>query len=306
MAFAAAASAQVVSDPRIAEFDPSPDHWATLDGGQPAVVRYELGMYMVGASAPFTTVDMGKPSPDADGKIRYDFSSGVTGWPLPGGNYEARVSAVGPEGAALSDPSNPFTFTSGSSCTVTLGATTSRVPASGGAYTVDVSTGTGCAWTVTSSLSWVTLWSAGGSGSGTAPFEVAGQLVDVEPHWHRDDWRADSDALAGWRGGAAAQDDADGVLGGACGHHAGHGTQRDATERQRQRGWHVRLQPCGWHRARGRHHTLTASFTPADTTRYNTATASTVLVVNARRRRRRSPGRRLRPSRRARRSARRN
>ena len=172
LAFAPAVSAQVVSDPRIAEFDPSPDHWDVLASGQPAVVRYELGMYMVGASAPFTTVDLGKPSPDPDGKIRHDFSSAVTGWPLPGGNYEARVSAVGPEGVALSDPSNPFTFTTGSSCTITLSATTSRVPAAGGAYTVDVSTGAGCAWTVTSSLSWVTLWSAGGSGSGTAPFEV--------------------------------------------------------------------------------------------------------------------------------------
>ena len=37
------------------------------------------------------------------------------------------------------------------------------------------------------------------------------------------------------------------------GHHAGHGAQRDATERQRQRGWHVRLQPRGRHGARGRH-----------------------------------------------------
>ena len=126
LAFAATASAQVVSDPRIAEFDPSPDHWATVGGGQPAVVRYELEMYLVGATAPFTTLDMGKPSPDADGKIRYDFSSAVAGWPLPGGNYEARVSAVGPEGEALSAPSNPFTFTSGAPCTFTLSATSWR------------------------------------------------------------------------------------------------------------------------------------------------------------------------------------
>ena len=111
LALAAAASAQVVSDPRVAEFDPSPDHWQTLDSGEPAVVRYELGVYLLGAAAPFTTVDMGKPSPEADGKIRYDFAAGVTGLPLPGGDYEARVSAVGPEGAALSDPSNPFTIT---------------------------------------------------------------------------------------------------------------------------------------------------------------------------------------------------
>ena len=53
-AFAAPSHAQVVSDPRVAEFDPSPDHWQTLDSGQPAVVRYELGVYMCGASAPFS------------------------------------------------------------------------------------------------------------------------------------------------------------------------------------------------------------------------------------------------------------
>jgi len=172
LAFAVTVQAQVLSDPRMAEFDPSPDHWAMLDSGQPTVLRYELGVYMVGASAPFTTVDLGKPSPDADGKIRYDFSSDVAGWPLPGGNYEARVSAVGPEGSALSDPSNPFTFTTGVPCTTSLSATTAPVPASGGAYVVDVSTGAGCEWAATTSLSWVTLWTTGGSGSGTVPFDV--------------------------------------------------------------------------------------------------------------------------------------
>ena len=111
LAFAATLQAQVLSDPRIAEFDPSPDHSVMLDNGEPAVVRYELGVYLVGDSAPFETVDMGKPSPASDGKIRYDFSAQVPAWLLPGGNYEARVSAIGRDGAALSDPSNLFTFT---------------------------------------------------------------------------------------------------------------------------------------------------------------------------------------------------
>ena len=44
LAFAAAVPAQVVSNPRIAEFDPSPDHSAVLDSGEPAVLRYDLGM----------------------------------------------------------------------------------------------------------------------------------------------------------------------------------------------------------------------------------------------------------------------
>jgi len=138
LASAATLQAQVLSDPRVAEFDPSPDHWAMLGTGQPAVLKYELDVYLVGSSTPFGTLDMGKPSPDADGKIRYDFAAQVASWALPGGNYEARVSAVGPEGEALSDPSNPFTFTSFHSCAVFLDPETVNAAAGGGRYaTID-------------------------------------------------------------------------------------------------------------------------------------------------------------------------
>ena len=51
-------------------------------------------------------------------------------------------------------------------------------------------------------------------------------------------------------GRPGAPHDAGCLLGHACGDHAGHGAQRDAAERQRERGWHVRLQPRGWHGAR--------------------------------------------------------
>jgi hypothetical protein len=172
LAFAAPLRAQVVSDPRIAEFDPSPDHWVMLDSGQPAVLRYELSMYSVGASAPFAMVDMGKPAPESDGKIRYNFTSAAAGWPFPGGSYEARVSAVGPEGAALSDPSNPFTFSTSSSCTYSLSPASVRAPASGGSYSVGVTTGTTCSWIATSALPWVSVWVTSGSSSGTVPFQV--------------------------------------------------------------------------------------------------------------------------------------
>ena len=169
---AAPLHAQVLSDPRVAEFDPSPDHWTTLESGEPAVLRYDLAVYLLGASTPFGTVDMGKPSPEADGKIRYDFSSQVTAWTLPGGNYEARVSAVGPEGEALSSPSNPFTFTNPSQCTISLTPPTVEAAASGGNYAASVSTGEGCGWAVTSVLTWVTAWTPSGSGGGTVSFEV--------------------------------------------------------------------------------------------------------------------------------------
>jgi len=172
LAFAETLHAQVLSDPRVAEFDPSPDHWTMLENGEPAVLRYALEVYLVGASVPLGTVDMGKPSPDSDGKIRYDFASQVTGWALPGSNYEARVSAVGPEGAALSNPSNPFTFTNSSSCTLSLSAQIVSASASGGSHAVNVSTGEGCRWTASTALAWVTIWTAGGSGGGTVSFEV--------------------------------------------------------------------------------------------------------------------------------------
>jgi hypothetical protein len=172
LALGAPVQAQVLSDPRMAEFDPSPDHWVTLEGGQPAVMRYELGVYLIGASSPFGTVDMGKPDPEADGKIRFDFASQVAAWQLPGGDYEARVSAVGPEGAALSDPSNPFTFSTGNPCTTALSATAGSAPAAGGNYAVDVTTGEGCQWAATTAAPWLTLLTAGGSGSGTVAFAV--------------------------------------------------------------------------------------------------------------------------------------
>lgn len=106
----ASASGQIVVDPRIAEFDASADHFAMLPDGTPIVTRYTLNIYMAGAAEPFHVVDLGKPAPQSDGKIRADFSQKVTAWPLPGGTYEARVAAVGPAGVSMSTPSNFFTF----------------------------------------------------------------------------------------------------------------------------------------------------------------------------------------------------
>jgi len=165
------ASAQTVTNPRIVEFDPSADHSVTLSDGQPAVERYDLEIYMAGATAPFHTVNLGKPAPQADGKIRYDFSSQVAGWPLPGGIYEARVSAVGPTGVGRSDVSNPFTFSA--PCTYTLSPTSLSVGAGGGAQSVSVTAPAGCAWTASTSASWITLTTTSGSGNGTVSFTVA-------------------------------------------------------------------------------------------------------------------------------------
>jgi hypothetical protein len=169
---AGTATAQPVVNPRIVEFDPSADHAATLADGTPAVDRYDFELYMAGATAPFHTVNLGKPTPESDGKIRVDFSTQVASWPLPGGTYESRVGAVGPGGTGRSTVSNQFQFTTG--CTYTVG--TSSVSVAAGASTgnsVAVTTTAGCAWTATTATSWITLTTATGTGSGALVFSAA-------------------------------------------------------------------------------------------------------------------------------------
>jgi len=273
LAVAAAANAQVVSDPRMAEFDPSPDHWQTLDNGEPAVVRYELGVYMVGAPAPFATIDMGKPGPDADGKIRYDFSSGAAAWPLTGSYYEARVSAVGPEGAALSDPSNPFVFGSASSCEVLLSATTPQVPASGGDYAVDVFTGTGCSWTAATALSWVTLWTSSGSGNGMVAFALKPNTTTSS--------RAGAITIGGQTLTIRQQGLAVPATSWAKPAAIAQGTPLGAAQLNAIAsvpGTFAYSPAAGSVLASGTH-TLKAAFTPNDTTLYAKATASTTITV---------------------------
>ena len=272
---AATANAQVVSDPRVAEFDPSPDHWQTLDNGEQAVVRYELGVYMVGASEPFTTVDMGKPDPEADGKIRYDFSSGVSGWPLPGSYYEARVSAVGPEGAALSDPSNPFVFGAPSTCAFSLSATAPQMPASGGDYAVDVVTGDGCSWSATTALSWATLLTSSGSGNGMVAFALKPNTTTSS--------RTGAITIGGQTLTIRQQGLAIPATSWAKPAAITHGTSLGTAQLNAIAsvpGTFVYTPAAGTVLASGTH-TLKAAFTPNDTTLYAKATASTTVTVGA-------------------------
>lgn len=94
----AAAQAQApIPNPTGAEWDPSPDH-ATI-------TSYELGYYLAGATDPVQTVDLGKPTPGADGKCR----AAINVRPLGFGVYTARIKAkAGAVGSVWSDPSNPF------------------------------------------------------------------------------------------------------------------------------------------------------------------------------------------------------
>jgi hypothetical protein len=66
------------------------------------------------------------------------------------------------------------TVTQGDGCAHTISATGQDVPAAGGAGSVQVSSGQGCAWSAMSQTPWITLTSgANGSGSGPVSFSVA-------------------------------------------------------------------------------------------------------------------------------------
>lgn len=188
-------SAQVLN-PTTVEFTPSADHGVLLPDGRPAVERYSMDIYLTGAAKPFQSTNIGMPNPGSDGLIRYNFASEVVGWPLPGGTYEARVAAIGPNGFGVSTPSNPFTFSSSSPapCTYRLSAASASLPAVGGGTQVSVTTTSGCNWTAASNATWVTLNSGGMTGSGTvvgtiaangtsstrtATLTVAGQLFTI-------------------------------------------------------------------------------------------------------------------------------
>ena len=156
------AAAQPEVNPTRALFNASADHNATGGGGTPVVQSYEIGLFIVGASQPFQTVSIGKPTPDGTGTISVDMTAAFLGWPIVGTNYVADVAAGGPGGVSHSALSNTFSFTGGGGCTFTVAPTAPNVPAAGGSHTASVTTTSGCAWTaVSNNTSWITV--TGGS-----------------------------------------------------------------------------------------------------------------------------------------------
>jgi hypothetical protein len=140
------------------------------------VSRYDLQIYLQGATQPVTTASLGKPAPAVDGKIRVDFSTILVGWPLADGGYEARVAAIGPTGTGLSDVSNLFAFQAAvvPPCTFALSASTGTAGATGGTLSVTATaSATTCGWTASSNAAWATVAPASGTGTGPVVVTVA-------------------------------------------------------------------------------------------------------------------------------------
>jgi hypothetical protein len=172
LATVSAVSAQSIIDARRLEFVPSTDHNA-LDAttGDALVQSYSLQVFLAGG-AMVQTVDLGKPTPEADGLIRLDFVSWLSTPLTPGEIYEAVVAAVGPGGSSASAPSNTFAF--GVACTPSISPPSQSVEATGGTGNSTVTVSSGCLWTAVSNNAWITVSSgASSSGSGTVTFSIA-------------------------------------------------------------------------------------------------------------------------------------
>ncbi len=180
VAFPSPVAAQ--TDPRIVEFEPSPDHFRMIDD-VPMIERYSLQFYAAGSQALLQSIDMGKPNPEPDGMIRFNFSAALSGWAVQGVQYEARVMAVGGWGTSVDATStNSFTFPNGRpssappgpECTFTLTPPTHVVQTSEANGSFIVASADGCNWSAVSSAGWLTVTGgARGLGTGIVSFNVA-------------------------------------------------------------------------------------------------------------------------------------
>ena len=171
MLCATSLEAQSVVDPGFLEFTASSDHEFVDQAGQPAVARYEFQLYAVGSAAPIRTVDLGKPTPDANGTIRVPLTTILNPLPAGGTVYEARVAAVGAGGSTPSIASNTFSFQV--PCTYSVAPVSRSMGAASGTTTVAVTAPSGCAWTATTTTAWMAVADSSSRGSGNGTVTVA-------------------------------------------------------------------------------------------------------------------------------------
>ncbi len=102
-------------------------------------------------------------------------TAGATGRGNGSVTYEVAANAgSASRTGTLTIAGQTHTVTQSGGCSYALGSTSSSVPAAGGSRGVLVTAPTGCAWTASSAVSWITITAgASGSGNGTVSFSVA-------------------------------------------------------------------------------------------------------------------------------------
>lgn len=96
-----------VYNPKKVVFAPSSSHNAVGPNG-PLVTYYQLQFFYAAGGSPFMTVNMGKPTVQADGNILVVFTTLGSYLPLQAGKFYVRVVVVGPTASATSLPSDVF------------------------------------------------------------------------------------------------------------------------------------------------------------------------------------------------------
>ena len=131
------------------------------------------------------------PSSGSTGKVTVTTSAGC-GWTASSnvpwvtlssgssgtGNGEVQYSVAATTGPArsgtLTIAGRTFTLNQGQGCTFALSESSFNAPMGGGNGSVNVTAGSGCAWTATSNAGWLSITSgASGSGNGTVAFTAA-------------------------------------------------------------------------------------------------------------------------------------
>lgn len=107
VACTAPAAAQTVLNPTTVEFKASTLHSATRLDGSAVVTSYQFdAVGMAGSGALAISVGLGKPTPDAQGRISVAVPQLAT--LTPNVVYAATVTTTGPDGSEVSAASNPF------------------------------------------------------------------------------------------------------------------------------------------------------------------------------------------------------
>ena len=131
-------------------------------GGGPAVVTVTTQpecVWTATAEAAWIT-DLTPPEGQGSGQVQVQVGPNPDGTSRSGAVNVNGQRAVIQQGAAA--------------CQLDISVSASQFPASGGAGGVSIAAPGGCPWTASSTVSWITLSSAGGSGSANVNFTVAG------------------------------------------------------------------------------------------------------------------------------------
>ncbi|MEP6656001.1 MAG: M12 family metallo-peptidase [Betaproteobacteria bacterium] len=88
-------------------------------------------------------------------------------------NYSVFANAGPARSGTIAAGGQLFTITQASGCTYGVNPTSATATASGGTASVGVTTGAGCVWSATSSASWMTVATPGGTGTASVSYSVA-------------------------------------------------------------------------------------------------------------------------------------